>query len=551
MRQKPLKQSLEIISYLSSRLKLQFLVSIILIICSAFIEMKIVTIIIPILSNQNQNITSSLLLSKLYYVPLLVIFKFSSTIYSTRLSFIAGSELSALTYIGSTSKKFILANDNWILTSLITFTRDLISGVFTPAVRLISSFITILILLFPYIKNLSFSNIFIVLLCAIFLTLFLIIVKRIAANNSKRIAYYAEETTSLAKSLSNVHLEYIVNGSPTSGMMLFFKSQKSYKLSEFKNEILTTVPRTILEIIVILFLVTAIIFGSPDLRIVILSFTVAFTRIYPLIQQTYFSYVMITGNFYNAEPILKLIKTLKPNLVKTIHERIYSDKKTNIFEILHADSSSPLNSSNRKYKYDLIDPFFSHNFNIKEYPYLNHLKDEFELTFNKGFNFIIGNSGAGKSSLIKIMLKDILYSSNRFHLAGAFYYSSQFPFLPPISVKDALLQYSKNSTELTNNQTKLFLKFGFKESDLNKKAINLSGGELKRICLLKAFFSSKSILLLDEPFTGLSADQIILLNTLLRENISNRIIIVITHFTETILKSDNVIDLNNLLKTKK
>ena len=104
-------------------------------------------------------------------------------------------------------------------------------------------------------------------------------------------------------------------------------------------------------------------------------------------------------------------------------------------------------------------------------------------------------------------------------------------------VKKKILKLKESSTLVINEKSKELISRG-------KKVYQFGFGQSpfpvpeKIVEALKKNAHRKEYL----PIQGL---------TELRENISNRIIIVITHFTETILKSDNVIDLNNLLKTKK
>ena len=126
-----------------------------------------------------------------------------------------------------------------------------LSRISGTSVRIISSLITVIILLFPYFLKLSFGNFFIFLIVSLIFFYFLSKIKNRAASNSYQISKFAQKTTNLAQALSNVHLEYIMNGAPISSILQYYNCQKNYRLNQFNNELLNLFPRTLLEIIMI------------------------------------------------------------------------------------------------------------------------------------------------------------------------------------------------------------------------------------------------------------------------------------------------------------
>lgn len=71
--------------------------------------------------------------------------------------------------------------------------------------------------------------------------------------------------------------------------------------------------------------------------------------------------------------------------------------------------------------------------------------------------------------------------------------------------------------------------------------LNLSQGEAKTLLALRAIFSKKSVLLIDEVFSEIDSTKVKNILNVLKEK--NSIIIVITHEKEIIDLCDEIIDL--------
>ena len=67
---------------------------------------------------------------------------------------------------------------------------------------------------------------------------------------------------------------------------------------------------------------------------------------------------------------------------------------------------------------------------------------------------------------------------------------------------------------------------------VDKKVCKLSGGEKRRIAILRALMASYDILLLDEPFTGLDEENKLLMMEFIKTKAMGHTAILVTHNKE-------------------
>lgn len=185
---------------------------------------------------------------------------------------------------------------------------------------------------------------------------------------------------------------------------------------------------------------------------------------------------------------------------------------------------------------------------------------------NKGLYYIVGESGSGKSTLINCLgniLTDfqgeILYKGKNINELSTKekedYLRSQVSiclqqdyFENKLSVIDNLM-ISLNITDLSKNEKinrinyyadKLLVK-----SLLNKKVSKLSGGELKRMNILRTLIKQTNVILLDEPISNLDEENRIRITTFFEELSKSKLIIIITHNIENINFYTSIIKLKD------
>ncbi len=166
----------------------------------------------------------------------------------------------------------------------------------------------------------------------------------------------------------------------------------------------------------------------------------------------------------------------------------------------------------------------------------NKLINKFNYEFEKGSIYCIsGENGVGKSTLINLLLfieqeytGEILFDDiniNKINMIDTrkniVSIVEQFPEMLNESIEDNIKIISSNIANY------IFSNVEFINNKNNVE--NLSGGEIKKIALIRAFLKKSNILILDEPETNLDDKSIKELVENLKEISKSKIIILITH----------------------
>lgn len=183
-----------------------------------------------------------------------------------------------------------------------------------------------------------------------------------------------------------------------------------------------------------------------------------------------------------------------------------------------------------------------------------------------GLYYLIGSSGSGKSTLLyliggmdyeyegslKVNGKELKEMKEK-ERADYLFSNIAFAFQDNRSnEKDTVentiwksleiekLSKKEKEERLTTYLEKLDLKDKRKE-----KLYTLSGGERKRVAIIRALVKKAPILLLDEPLSSLNPELRKKLTELFIEESNRRLVIIITHETENIQDTDNLFYLTN------
>lgn len=163
--------------------------------------------------------------------------------------------------------------------------------------------------------------------------------------------------------------------------------------------------------------------------------------------------------------------------------------------------------------------------------YHNKLNDvqalnNINLTFNNhGMTFIIGSSGCGKTTLLNIIAG---YDKD---FEGVIEYDGKVEcieqdilLMENLSVLDNLNMVSDDTTQID-----ALLKRFHLIDEAHKKVKKLSGGEKKRVQIIRSLLNKATYLICDEPTASLDHDNGELIMTMLKEVSKDIGVIIVTH----------------------
>lgn len=149
------------------------------------------------------------------------------------------------------------------------------------------------------------------------------------------------------------------------------------------------------------------------------------------------------------------------------------------------------------------------------------LFNKLSLVFSKHKTGLVGRNGAGKSTLIKLILSEFCPASGSIHVEGKLAAVPQNFSVPPAMTIAGLLGYEEKlhalerisqgsinehdfsilneEWDIEERMQKQLALFGLDTIPYSRQLAMLSGGEITRLLLVKAFSSGADFLLLDEP----------------------------------------------------
>jgi len=164
-----------------------------------------------------------------------------------------------------------------------------------------------------------------------------------------------------------------------------------------------------------------------------------------------------------------------------------------------------------------------------------------------------GASGSGKTTLINLLALVISRNNIRFG------YVQQFPVFFEGSLLDNITLYDDRvdlrSLELLFHRFSLCENFNLKFKDILDIAItdngkNLSGGQRKRLGLIREIYKNPKILILDEPTSGLDPESTVSIIKELNKLSSILTILFISHDSVNTISANHIYNISNGLLTK-
>ncbi|XP_018322246.1 multidrug resistance-associated protein 4 [Agrilus planipennis] len=235
-----------------------------------------------------------------------------------------------------------------------------------------------------------------------------------------------------------------------------------------------------------------------------------------------------------------------PNAVTLGSECLVSVKRLQDFLLLEEKPTPKIvKKTHKSVILDNITAFWS--------PSVATLKD---LTFrvNSGeLCAIVGPVGSGKSSILQLLLGELLPSEGNLEVGGSISYASQEPWLFVSTVQKNILfgqkykeNYYKQVVKVCALETD-FKQFPYGDKTLvGERGVSLSGGQKARINLARAVYREADIYLLDDPLSAVDTHVgKHLFEECIIKYLRGKTRILVTHQLQYLKKADKIIVLND------
>ena len=175
--------------------------------------------------------------------------------------------------------------------------------------------------------------------------------------------------------------------------------------------------------------------------------------------------------------------------------------------------------------------------------------DDINLSIGDGIYGLLGENGAGKSTLMKILVTLLQPTMGTVEISGMKlerqnyepikkmigYLPQELGLYPNLTVQESL-EYVGILNGMKKEDYKRQIEYYLEKTSLlehrNKKNRQLSGGMKRRVGLVQALLHNPSILIVDEPTTGLDPEERIRIRNLLVDFANDRTVLFSTHLTE-------------------
>lgn len=144
---------------------------------------------------------------------------------------------------------------------------------------------------------------------------------------------------------------------------------------------------------------------------------------------------------------------------------------------------------------------------------------------------VMGVNGVGKTTLARLLLGLAVPGAGQIHGLDGLRRSAVFQedrlceHLTAVANVRLVLGRSVASASVADELRRT----GLDDESLAKPVRDLSGGQRRRVVIVRALLADSDLLVLDEPFTGLDTDAKALLLTYVRERRHGRTLVLITH----------------------
>lgn len=478
------------------------------------------------------------------------VIRIAASYINTKVSFLAGSDIGQELFKNSLLQQYeyhTKTNSSDIISVIASKAGTIITNALMPAFGIISSFfIFIFIIISLLLFNLEMTTSMIV----VFLIIYWLVLKITKPKLTNAGHITAKESDSLMRNLQESFggiREIILNNSHFRQIEKYNLSERKLRHSQSNAIVLVNLPKFIIEPagLIVLAAITYYLYlnhyPSDKIISILAVLTMSIQRLLPTLQQLYSNWSTITNSAPSLNDTIDLLDLKKSNIQIDVNGKLTWNESI----VLHSLS----------FKYQTRNKYILKDINLK---------------IQKGTIIgFVGKSGEGKSTLIDLITGLIVPSEGYLSVdnkklsmeseisawRNQISVVSQRIFLFDKSLAENIaFGVDKKSMDLDKLNMALVLAnlehtvnslpLGI-DTIIGERGIQLSGGQLQRIGLARAFYKEASILILDEATNALDSiteSEIIKSIQAFKDRFT---IIMITHNPKNLKICDHVYEVSN------
>jgi ATP-binding cassette, subfamily B, bacterial PglK len=526
-----IRQTKELLSYLTSRRKKQLVLMIILMIIGSLAEVASIGLVIPFLGALT---SPEALYQSQFFSPVVLFFEIDSPeqllfpftlmfiftvvfagavrlilLYSLiRFSNVIGHDLGVSMYRRTLYQSYSvhsIQNSSEIINGIIIKANTVTGGVIKPLLLILSS----IFLIVGIVIALLFVDVYTSLSALLgFALLYFLVIKlthkKLRRNSGDIANYSTQQIKSLQEGLGGIR-DVIIDGSQDFFTKIYKNSDLSLREALANNQFIAASPRYIMEalgMVLIALLAYSLRIGNSSFESVIPTLgalALGAQRLLPTMQILYDAYSSLKGAQASLTDVLRILSQKLP---------IFADSPKK--EMMSFESEIEL--KNLSFQYSIETPLIFKNINLK-------------IAKGSCVGFI-GETGCGKSTLLDILM-GLLYStdgkmiidnteldeSNRRSWQSNIAHVPQHVYLSDNSIIDNIafgvpkeeINYEKIKLSAQKAQISEIiegLRDGY-QTFIGEQGIKLSGGQRQRLGIARAFYRDANVLIFDEATSAL------------------------------------------------
>lgn len=431
-----------------------------------------------------------------------------SLLLNSKISFYAGSDLGKLIYKNSLFQNYeyhTFTNSSNIISVIASKSGTIITNALMPTFNIISSFF---LFIFIFVSLLAYNVKLTSIMVFVFIVIYYIILKITKPKLLKEGKITAIETDLLMRNLQESFggiREIILNNSHNYQINKYNTTERKLRQSQSNSHIIVNLPKYIIEPsgLIVLALIAYYLYSKNNSNAQIISIlavlTMSIQRLLPVLQQIYSNWSTLTNSLASLKDINLMLELNNSNI--------------EINDSLKFSWYNSIKLSNVFFKYTTRNNFILNNINL-------------EIKKGEIVGFV-GKSGEGKSTIIDLIsglifpTKGVILIDDQ-PLKNTIDFSlwkneisvvSQRIFLLDKTLAENVafgierdkIDYVKLNqaiilAKLENTIERLPLGI---ETIIGERGVQLSGGQLQRIGLARAFYKNASLLILDEATSAL------------------------------------------------